>query len=94
MLLRTEQQSESALWNAMMAPLTKTSVRGAVWYQGSTNVNWNLDYYSCHIAALVQDWKKTFEEGHVAAENGLAFPFGIFQVCQIDVFKNSLILFI
>jgi hypothetical protein len=75
----SEPNGESALWNAMIAPLTKTSIRGAIWYQGSTNVAWNADYYTCHMIALVQDWKNTFADGNVPAENGVAFPFGIIQ---------------
>ncbi|XP_065346024.1 LOW QUALITY PROTEIN: sialate O-acetylesterase-like [Cloeon dipterum] len=75
-----DQNSESALWNGMIAPLTKTSVRGVIWYQGENNVNKNPDYYSCHITAMVQDWKKTFHQGNVSAENGVAFPFGIVQI--------------
>ncbi|XP_065346666.1 sialate O-acetylesterase-like [Cloeon dipterum] len=76
----TDANSESALWNAMIAPLTKTSVRGAIWYQGESNVGWNPGYYACHIAALIEDWKNTFYDAKVAAENGVAFPFGVVQI--------------
>lgn len=74
------QNSESALWNAMIAPLSKSTVRGAIWYQGEANVNKDPDFYSCHITAMVQDWKNTFPHGHTNADNGIAFPFGIVQV--------------
>lgn len=77
---RADQNSESALWNAMIAPLTRSTVRGAIWYQGEANVKWNPTFYSCHIAALAQDWKSTFVDGNVPAENGVEFPFGIVQV--------------
>ncbi|XP_059491027.1 sialate O-acetylesterase-like [Neocloeon triangulifer] len=74
------ENSESALWNGMVAPLTKTAIRGAIWYQGSTNVEWNSAYYSCHIQTLVKDWRDTFQQGNVPAdENAVAFPFGVFQ---------------
>jgi sialate O-acetylesterase len=76
----SEDDSESALWNAMIAPLSKTAVRGAIWYQGESNVGWNDDYYSCHLAAMAQDWRKTFVDGDVQADNGIAFPFGVVQV--------------
>jgi sialate O-acetylesterase len=80
---RSDANSESALWNAMMAPLSKTAVRGAIWYQGESNVGWNANYYSCHMAAMAQDWKQTFVDGDVQADNGIAFPFGIVQVRYI-----------
>ncbi|CAB3376685.1 Hypothetical predicted protein [Cloeon dipterum] len=74
------ENSQSALWNGMVAPLTKTAIRGAIWYQGSTNVEWNADFYACHITALVNDWRNSFQQGNVPAdENRIAFPFGMFQ---------------
>jgi hypothetical protein len=30
----SNHNSNSALWNAMMYPLTKTAVTGALWFQG------------------------------------------------------------
>ncbi|XP_059471569.1 sialate O-acetylesterase-like [Neocloeon triangulifer] len=83
-----DQNSESALWNAMIAPLTKTSVRGAIWYQGENNVGNNPTYYSCHIAALVRDWKLTFVDGQVGAENDVAFPFGVVQIGPYEAGDN------
>jgi sialate O-acetylesterase len=62
----------------MIAPLTRSTVRGAIWYQGEANVKWNPTYYSCHIAAQAQDWKETFGDGIESA--GVEFPFGIVQV--------------
>jgi len=65
----------------MIAPLTKTSVRGVVWYQGESNVNFNTDYYQCHISTMIQDWTNTFLDGHVPMDVlEVAFPFGVAQV--------------
>jgi sialate O-acetylesterase len=75
-----DQNSESALWNAMIAPLSRSTVRGAIWYQGEANVGKDPDFYSCHMAAMVQDWKNTFPFGQTNADNDVAFPFGIVQV--------------
>ncbi|XP_059480899.1 sialate O-acetylesterase-like [Neocloeon triangulifer] len=75
----TNQNANSALWKAMVAPLTKTSVRGVLWYQGENNIDYNEDYYACHILELINDWKRSFFQGDVAAENGVAFPFGVVQ---------------
>jgi len=64
----------------MMHPLSKSTVRGAIWYQGEANVGYNSNKYACHISTMAQDWKKYFPYGNVSADNGIAFPFGIVQV--------------
>jgi hypothetical protein len=75
----------------MIAPLTRSTVRGAIWYQGEVNVKWNPTFYSCHIAALVQDWKDTFGDGIESAE--VEFPFGIvqvFHILSVEAMTNNL----
>lgn len=89
-MLSADQNSESSLWNAMIAPLTRTTVRGAIWYQGEANVKWNPTYYSCHIAALAQDWKDTFGCENESAAAGVEFPFGIVQVFASLKFRHHM----
>jgi sialate O-acetylesterase len=65
----------------MIAPLSRSTVRGAIWYQGEANIFKHPEFYACHITAMVQDWKNTFPHGNTNADNDVAFPFGIVQVC-------------
>jgi hypothetical protein len=76
----------------MIAPLSRSTVRGAIWYQGEANVFKDPEFYSCHITALVQDWKNTFPHGQTTADNGVAFPFGIVQVYN-SLAKNQFLYF-
>ena len=37
------QNENTQLWHAMIAPLTRLTIRGVIWYQGETNVGYNND---------------------------------------------------
>lgn len=47
----------SALFNGMIAPLVPYRVRGAIWYQGESNVGRSLQYQSL-FPAMIRDWRK------------------------------------
>jgi len=60
------QNEESQCWHAMMAPLTKLAIRGAIWYQGETNVwNENRDLYGCAFPAMIDTWRKIWSTRYV-----------------------------
>lgn len=55
----------SVLWDTMVAPFTRQTFRGVVWYQGESNAirGHNAEaatYYSCAIKALISDWRAKF----------------------------------
>jgi sialate O-acetylesterase len=50
----------SALFNAMIAPLTPYTLQGAIWYQGETNVG-RAHQYMRLKSMLVTDWRNQFE---------------------------------
>jgi sialate O-acetylesterase len=50
----------SILYNAMIHPLVPYAIRGAIWYQGEANLNDGASY-APKMAALVNGWKKCFE---------------------------------
>ena len=50
------QLQPSALYNAMVAPLTKYAVKGFCWYQGEANTDRPLEYAKL-MAALIADWR-------------------------------------
>lgn len=47
------------LYNAMIAPLKNYAVRGAIWYQGESNVSRRNEYVSL-LTAMIADWRRTF----------------------------------
>jgi len=66
-----------AIYNAMIAPIAGFAMRGALWYQGESNLmgtNANNDYqtYADKMAALVGGWRKIWNEGD--------FPFYFVQI--------------
>jgi len=52
----------SVLYNAMLAPLTKFSIRGVIWYQGESNAN-QAHQYRTTFPLMINDWRKAWELG-------------------------------
>lgn len=46
----------SVLWNAMIFPFLSMTIKGAIWYQGESNVP-EPAYYACAFPAMIQDWR-------------------------------------
>lgn len=61
------------LWNAMLRPLAPFRVRGAVWYQGESNV-WLSVQYRTLLAAMIADWREAWDQPELA--------FGIVQLAN------------
>lgn len=55
-----DPNTASTLYNAMLNPLRKYTVKGAIWYQGESNADHPKAYRS-KLPAMVEDWRKTFE---------------------------------
>ncbi len=49
------------LYNAMIAPLQNYSVKGAIWYQGESNVA-RRNEYTALLTAMIADWRRTFNQ--------------------------------
>jgi sialate O-acetylesterase len=52
----------SVLYNSMIAPLVPLAIRGAIWYQGESNVS-RAEQYSKLFPAMIADWRKAFGQG-------------------------------
>jgi sialate O-acetylesterase len=54
-----DQQGYSALWNGMVAPLTKFSIRGVLWFQGEHNIvtHTTRERYACTFGAMINAWR-------------------------------------
>ncbi|XP_022291611.2 sialate O-acetylesterase-like [Crassostrea virginica] len=68
--------SNSQLWNAMMHPFTKMTVKGAIWYQGEANAQ-KPDSYKCTFPTMIDDWRQKFSAASGTAPD---FPFGFVQL--------------
>lgn len=61
-------------YNGMIAPLVPFAVKGAIWYQGETNVG-RAPQYERVMATLVRDWRERFTGGG-------DFPFLVVQLAS------------
>jgi sialate O-acetylesterase len=54
----------TSLYNGMVAPLTKYTIKGALWYQGENEAGRGQGHlYGEALMTLVQDWRQAFGEG-------------------------------
>jgi len=65
----------SLLFNAMINPLLPLKIKGAIWYQGESNVR-NADKYSSLFTSMISDWRKKWEIG--------TFPFIFVQLANFN----------
>jgi sialate O-acetylesterase len=58
------QSQPAALYNAMMAPLTRYTIRGFLWYQGEANTG-RANEYAKLQPAMIADWRHQWKEGDI-----------------------------
>lgn len=63
------------LFNGMIAPLVPYAIRGAIWYQGESNVTRAYQYRTL-LPTLIRNWRDLWQQG--------AFPFGIVQIAPFN----------
>jgi sialate O-acetylesterase len=65
----------TSLYNGMIAPLVKYTIKGALWYQGETEAGRAQGHvYGDAMMTLVQDWRRAFGQGD--------FPFNWVQLAN------------
>jgi len=69
----TPFSSPSVLYNGSIAPLTKLSIKGAIWYQGEANADRSEEYRAL-FPAMIRDWRKQWGQGD--------FPFLFVQLAN------------
>lgn len=55
------QNQPAALYNAMVAPITPYTIKGALWYQGEANTGRAAEYTKI-LTALISDWRAQFKQ--------------------------------
>lgn len=58
------QNSPTALYNTMLAPATRYTIKGILWYQGESNTG-NPQEYAALMPTLIKDWRNKWDEGAV-----------------------------
>ena len=58
------QNQPTALYNAMIAPLTNYAIKGFLWYQGESNSG-RPEQYASLQAELIRDWRNKWKQGEV-----------------------------
>lgn len=58
-VLEGNPNTPTVLFNGMIAPLAPMAVKGAIWYQGESNIG-RAEQYKSVLAALIEDWRKAF----------------------------------
>ncbi len=64
----------AALFNGMIAPLTRFPIRGVIWYQGEANSGERAPLYAHLFQSMIGDWRRAWDEGD--------FPFLFVQIAN------------
>ncbi|MBO9657825.1 MAG: sialate O-acetylesterase, partial [Chitinophagaceae bacterium] len=65
------QWKSSGLYNAMLAPLLPYTIKGAIWYQGESNIGRDVQQRTL-LPALINSWREGWQQGN--------FPFLFVQL--------------
>jgi len=71
----------SVLFNAMVAPLIPYTIKGVVWYQGTSNRSWANEYLE-QMKSLISGWRLNWGIGE--------FPFYYLQIAPFEYSDSNL----
>lgn len=69
------QNSPSSLYNGMIAPIIPFAIKGAIWYQGESNVSRAYQYRTL-FPAMITNWRTDWKQGD--------FPFYYVQIAPFN----------
>ncbi len=78
-----QQNTSTALYNGMVAPVIPYRIKGVIWYQGESNSGNPNDYnnYKFLFPLLIKNWRNDWKEG--------SFPFYWVQIAPFKYGKKS-----
>ncbi len=72
----------AGLYNAMIAPLTRLPIRGAIWYQGESNASRErAPLYARLFQTMIRDWRHAWGQGD--------FPFLFVQLANFKAWPGA-----
>ncbi|MCG2616205.1 sialate O-acetylesterase [Terrimonas sp. NA20] len=74
------QWKSTGLYNAMLAPLLPYTIKGALWYQGESNIGRHIQQRSL-FTALINSWRESWQQGN--------FPFLFVQLPNFNAPVNE-----
>eukprot|EP01084_Bolivina_argentea_P254232 427379_1 len=82
---------QSCLYNAMIAPLIKTTIRGVIWYQGEADTMGKDSYryateYECAFPLMINVWRQNWNQ---SSGTDVMFPFGYVQLAPWNDGNNN-----
>tara|TARA_B110000908_G_scaffold106022_1_gene124834 strand:- start:119 stop:2125 length:2007 start_codon:yes stop_codon:yes gene_type:complete len=78
-IVKLKPGTPSVLYNAMIHPLIPYTIRGAIWYQGESNVG-RAEQYQRLFPAMIKDWR---------AQWNYDFPFYFVQIAPYQYHRNK-----
>ncbi|KAK8795734.1 hypothetical protein WA158_000390 [Blastocystis sp. Blastoise] len=81
--LKGPNENHSSLWNGMLHPFIRTTIKGAIWYQGEANEG-NVGNrekksgYACRFPAMIASWRQYFSQLEGTTDPN--FPFGFVSI--------------
>ncbi|MEI7837484.1 MAG: sialate O-acetylesterase [Planctomycetota bacterium] len=77
-----DNQAPTVLFNGMIHPIVPFAIRGAIWYQGESNViQGDGLLYAARMKALINSWRKAWGQGD--------FPFLFVQLAPWSGYKDG-----
>lgn len=77
-IVEINSHSPTVLFNAMIAPLVPYSIKGAIWYQGESNVG-RASQYERLFPKMIEDWRSQWQ---------INFPFYFVQIAPFNYGNN------
>jgi sialate O-acetylesterase len=74
------ENSPTALYNGMIAPLIPYAIKGSIWYQGESNVG-EADLYKTVFPIMIKNWRDDWKQGN--------FPFYFVQIAPWEYGEKS-----
>ena len=93
-----ENNHNEYLWNAMIHPYLRFSIKGAIWYQGEQNAGYsrlqeyeghNRERYTCTFPKMIDGWRKHWAQ-QTKGDVDRNFPFGFVQLAPFTNQRDHL----